>query len=205
MVLPSASPRDAQPTELGPQRQAAIWRSIGERLAVATPAGARANKLGALAARSLRAGSRPVPPDLAEDARMARAAWMTAIPLLGRIRALWDGPLLLIKGPEVAALYPDRARNFSDIDLLVADPEGLHETLRANGFVEVDEPEIYANNDQHHLRPLQWPALWLWVEIHLRPLWPEGRTPPPVDEIVAAAVPSATGVDGLLAPEPAHH
>jgi hypothetical protein len=135
---------------------------------------------------------------------MAHAAWMTAIPLLGRIRSVCEGPVLLIKGPEVVALYPDRARGFNDIDLLVPDPEATHATLRANGFVEVDDPETY-EQDQHHLRPLQWPALWPWIEIHKRPLWPALLPAPGIEEIVARAVPSATGVQGLSAPHPAHH
>src|SRR5437763_658607 len=78
------------------------------------------------------------------------------------------------------------------IGLLWADPEGVDLSLRESAFIEVDDPELFI--DQHHLRPLQWPAIWLQGEIHLRPLWPEHLSPPAVQEIVAAAVPSATGI-----------
>lgn len=180
-----------------------IWKAVEQLLASAEIAGIRAHRLGPLAARFLREQGRPVPPELIQDERLARSAWMSSIPLLGRIRSICDGPLLLIKGPEVTALYPGRARAFMDIDILSPDAEAAHAALRASGFVEVDDPELF--EDHHHLRPLRWPALWPKVEIHRRPMWPEGLQPPPVDGIVAAAVPSATGVPGISAPAPAEH
>jgi hypothetical protein len=181
----------------------ALWRSVAGLLEGADVAGIRANKLGPLAARVLLQQGRPVPQPLADDARLATLSWMTAVPLLGRIRALCDGPLLLIKGAEVAALYPGRARAFMDIDLISPDAHAAHAALREAGFVEVEDPELFV--DHHHLRPLQCPGLWLTVEIHMRPMWPPELVPPPLEEIVAAAVPSATGVPGVLAPAPEHH
>lgn len=146
---------------------------------------------------------RPTPSALEAEARLARAAWMSSLPLLARIRSLSPAPLLLIKGPEVAALYPDRARAFVDIDLLTPEAEEVHAALRAHGFIEVDDPDLFV--DHHHLRPLRWPALWLKVEIHQRPMWPEDIACPPVAEIASRAVPSATRVPGLSAPDPAAH
>jgi hypothetical protein len=199
--------RTIQPASAAPagHRDAAIWRTLDERLARADVAGVLANKLGPIAARSMRHDGRPVPKALETEARLAKTAWISAIPLLNRIRSVYDGPVLLIKGPEVAARYPERARSFMDVDVLAADPHALHAAMRADGCVLVDDPEIYENQDQHHLRPVQWPDTWLRVEIHVRPWWPEGSTAPPVEEIVAAAVPSATGVPGISAPHPAHH
>jgi hypothetical protein len=185
------------------EHEATIWRRVDELLATADVEGVLANKLGPLAARRLHEQGGPVPPTLEDEARLARAAWMSSIVLLSRIRSMCEGPLLLIKGPEVAALYPGRARAFMDVDILTPDAEQVHGALRANGFIEVDDPELFIHH--HHLRPLQWPALWLKVEIHQRPMWPKGLTPPSVEEIVAAAVPSATGVPGLSAPDPASH
>jgi hypothetical protein len=185
------------------EREAAIWRSVADLLGSADVAGVRANKLGPLAARVLRQQGRPVAPVLESDARLARAAWMSSIPLLSRIRSLSEGPLLVIKGPEVAALYPGRARAFMDIDILSPHAASVHAALRDNGFVEVEDPELF--RDHHHLRPLQRPADLLRVEIHLRPMWPEGLSPPSVDRIVAAAIPSATGVPGISAPDATSH
>jgi hypothetical protein len=186
------------------RRDDAVWRAICDLVAEADVAGLQANKLGPIAAHCLRARERPVPSALERDARQARAAWMASRPLLERIRSLCDGPLVLIKGAEVAALYPERARSFSDLDILCPDANAVHAALLAGGFVEVDDPEVYTV-DQHHLRPLQWPGIWLWVEVHLRPLWPRELRPPSMDDIVSSAVPSATGVAGISAPAPAHH
>jgi hypothetical protein len=130
-------------------------------------------------------------------------AMMIAKPLLERIRASCDGPLVLVKGPEVASLYPDHARSFSDVDLLAPDADAVHRRLRAAGFVEVDDPELF--RDHHHLRPLKWPTLALKVEIHMRPSWPRGVEPPTLEEIVEGAVSSQVGVDGISAPNPIHH
>jgi Uncharacterised nucleotidyltransferase len=181
-----------------------MWRSLCELISDADLAGLQANKLGPIAARCLRDRGRVVPTALEHEARRARAAWMASRPLLERIRSLCDGPLVLIKGAEVAALYPERARSFQDVDILSPNAEQVHAALLAGGFVEVDDPEVY-KVDQHHLRPLQWPGIWLWVEIHLRPLWPRVLTPPPMEDIVSSAVPSATGIAGISAPHPAHH
>jgi hypothetical protein len=185
------------------QREELVWRSVEEMVDAVTVAGIRTHKLGPLAARSWRAQGRPVPAVLEADARLARAAWMSSQPLLRRIRTLTDGPLLLIKGPEVAALYPGRARGFMDLDLISPQAAAVHAALRADGFVEVDDPELFENH--HHLQPLQLPEMFLRVEIHERPMWPPHLRRPAVTEIVSRAVPSATGVDGISAPDPASH
>jgi hypothetical protein len=172
-------------------------------LADADVDGIRFNKLGPLAARIWREQGRAVPAPLAGDARLATAAWMSSLPLLRRIREVTEGPLLLIKGPEVAALYPGRARRFMDLDLISPQADAVHAALRADGFVEVEDPELFVNH--HHLRPLQLPEHWIRVEIHQRPGWPPELPPPPVQDIIAAAVPSLTGVPGISAPDPASH
>jgi hypothetical protein len=180
-----------------------IWPSVDRLLAQADVDGIRAHKLGALASRRLRRLEQPVPASLAADERSATVAALVATAVLERVRAACDVPLVLIKGPEVATLYPERARGFTDVDLFAPDAANVHATLRRAGFEEVDDPELF--RDHHHLRPLQWPSLALKVEIHLRPLWPPGVEPPPLAEIVAGAVPSRAGVDGIAAPNPTHH
>jgi hypothetical protein len=193
-------PRDGT-TDESPEQ---IWRSLYDLVREAEVPGVLANRLGPFAAGSLREHGRPVAVEYETEARLARAAWMGSITLLGRIRSLCEGPLLLFKGAEVAGLYPGHARAFMDIDLLCPDAAAVHAALRAGGFREVDDPEIYAR-EQHHLRPLQWPGLWLKVEVHTRPWWPPELTPPPIHEFVDRAVPSVTGVRGICAPSPAHH
>jgi hypothetical protein len=127
--------------------------------------------------------------------------------LLQRVRDACDGTVIVLKGPEVAALYPDPLmRGFIDLDLLVADPELEQARLLAAGFVEsVDPPwafrrvrerdELFAG--KHHAHPLIWPGLPMRVELHRRPSWPRWLKPPPVEGLFAAPVPSATGIDGV--------
>ena len=60
------------------------------------------------------------------------------------MRAAYDGTLALMKGPEVAAHYPDpRLRTYCDLDFLVDSPEPAHRALLSAGFVEVGDPAHY--------------------------------------------------------------
>ena len=124
--------------------------------------------------------------------------------ILERVRAACEGPILLLKGPEVAARYPHGARTFGDVDLLVPDAQRTQRELIAAGFAEEDDPEgIWVGI--HHLARLRWQGLELAVEVHSEPKWPDGLTPPPSAELFEAAVPASVGVDGILAPAPSHH
>jgi hypothetical protein len=141
---------------------------------------------------------------LAEDEALALACDLAAIPLLARVRDAWDGPLVLVKGPEVALDYPAPClRRFCDLDVLTDDAEGAQAALIAAGFEEVDDPEIY--RDIHHLRPLWWPGLPLVVELHTRPKWPAGIPGPSTEELLDVAVPGRLGVVGVSTLPPAHH
>jgi hypothetical protein len=154
------------------------------------------------AARRRRAGLDLGP--LAEDHAMAIADELAAIPLLARVRAAYDGPLVLFKGAEVALDYPaPLLRRFCDLDLITDDAESAQAALIAAGFEEVDDPEIY--RDIHHLRPLWWPGLPLVVELHMRANWPAGIPGPSTEELLEAAVPSRLGVAGVDTLPPAHH
>jgi hypothetical protein len=76
--------------------------------------------------------------------------------------------------------------------------------LLAAGFEEVGDPSIFI--DIHHERPLWLPGFPpLVIELHSQPKWVDGLRPPGLQELLADAVPSATGVQGMLAPSPAHH
>jgi hypothetical protein len=123
--------------------------------------------------------------------------------VLERVRSVSEGPILLLKGVEVAARYPDpMLRPFADLDLLVPDPTAAQRALTADGFIalgEQREPSL------HHRTPLVRPGLPLPVEVHARPNWPEGFPPPSREELFAAAVPAAVPVDGVLTLAPPEH
>jgi hypothetical protein len=179
----------------------ALWRSVERLLERADVDGIRTHKLGALAAWHRRRRGEPVHPSLAVDERGAAVARLIAPKLLELVRAGCDGPLMLLKGPELARLYPGHARLFVDLDVLVPDAPAVQRALLRAGFVAVGK--FY--EDAQHLRPLKWPALSLNIEVHKRPSWPKRLAPPRVDEILEAAQSSGCGVDGIVAPLPAHH
>ena len=142
--------------------------------------------------------------EFGQDETTALACDLASVPLLARVRASYDGPLVLVKGPEVARDYPaPRTRRYSDLDLLTDDAERAQAALLAAGFQEVADPDLY--RDIHHLRPLWWPGLPLVVELHMRPKWVQGLRPPSSDELLAAAVPGRLGVDGVGALPPEQH
>jgi Uncharacterised nucleotidyltransferase len=182
-----------------------LWEATDRLLDGATLAGVLAHRLGPLAAHRLRRLGDPVPKPLVLEERAASVSMFTAVPLLERIRASYDGPLVLIKGPEIAMLYPGRARRFADLDLLTERAESMHAALVATGFLEMEDPEFELTPEHHHLQPLRWPAIPLTVELHKSPNWPVRAPRPPVGEIYEARVPSVLGVDGVFAATPLHH
>jgi hypothetical protein len=164
----------------------------------------RMHRVELLEARRRRTAGLPLEPDLVADETRAAVDEMAALPLLGRVRAAWDGPLLLVKGPEVALDYgAPGLRAYGDLDLLTDDAEAAQAALLAVGFQEVFDPEVY--EDIHHLRPLWWPGLPLVIELHTRPNWPDGIPGPSTAELLAAAVPSRLGVDRVMTLPPEEH
>jgi hypothetical protein len=183
----------------------ALWRSVDGLLAQADVEGVIAHKLGPLAANRLRRLGLPVPPALEVEERAAGLANALVVPLLERIRASTEGPLVLFKGPEVAHLYPGRARRFVDVDLLAEDAPSVHAALVEHGFVEAsDDPDEYYVGHAH-LRELKWPTIWLKVEVHSRTHSPAGVAGPPIGTLLDAARPSRLGIDGISALSPSHH
>ncbi len=160
----------------------------------------RAHRLQLLAASLWLAEGRRVPEELRADRRHAATMALAAPTLLERARRAYDGPLLVMKGPEVAAGYPEAsARHYRDLDLLAEDPMGAQRALLAAGFQQV------GGDTSHHLPSLCWPGLPLCIEIHRHPKLPSWLPAPSPAELLAGAIPSRTGIDGLLAPRPEVH
>jgi hypothetical protein len=185
----------------------AVDRLIGRVLASgAGIEGLHSHKLGPLAAQWLERSGRPVPDELREEQRSASLATMIATPLVRRIRETVEGELILLKGPELAALYPAGGRRFSDVDVLSDAATAAQDALLGAGFVEVDDESYSRLEDHHHLHPIRFPAIWLNVEVHSAPNWPLSTPkPPPLKEIFRDAVPSALGIAGVSAPSRPHH
>jgi len=164
----------------------------------------RAHRLELLAAALYRERGVPVPPELTEEARLAQISILAATAVLKRVRAACTGPLLVFKGLEAAARYPAPGlRPFGDIDVLAPDSEALQRELESAGFEGVGDELDW--DELHHLRRLG-PANRLFaVEVHKHPKWVAGLPAPRVDDLLADAVPSATGIPGVLAPSPATH
>ncbi len=164
--------------------------------------------LAALAAALLDARAAAVPDALRPHLERTRVMALAAQFVLGRARDVCDGPILLVKGPEAAIRYPHGARGYGDLDLFVPGAAAFHRQLRGAGFDETPDPEgVWVGI--HHLPPLRWRGS-LYVEVHTKPHWPdELRGAPSIDELLEAAVASRAareaGVDGILAPAPAHH
>jgi hypothetical protein len=182
-----------------------LWTSVDRLIGTAPDERAlRVHRLEPLAARRLRALGEDVPVEAAESERLGAAFALAAEAHLARARAVVEGPLLVVKGPEVAALYPDPATRVSrDVDLVAPDPQDAQRRLLAAGFAEAGSADYYA--DAPHLLPLAWPGLPVEIEVHGRPNWPPWLEAPSAEALLEGAVPSATGVEGLQAPSPARH
>lgn len=167
------------------------------------PSDLRYHGLELVALRRQREANAPRSPEAVAVERTAAATSLIAPLVLERVLAAVDRPVVLMKGPEAAVWWANPlTRPYRDLDLLVEDSERAWRQLRQLGFEPTGDPELYV--DIHHLRPLVWPGLPLVVEVHHQPKWLDGVAPP-TDELLETAVPSATGIPGLLALEPSRH
>jgi putative nucleotidyltransferase-like protein len=194
-------------SELADERidQSALWGRVEQLVDAAPSLGAlRTHRLQLVAVRIRAERGIPVPPDLRQEQRRAATMAMSAPLLLERARSAYDGALLLIKGPEVAARYAHPSdRFFRDLDLVADDAPAAQRALIAAGFVEVGDPVFYRH--EQHLCPLIWPGIPLVIEVHRRANAPAWLPRVEAADILQTAVPSATGIDGVLAPSPAAH
>jgi len=163
------------------------------------------HRLHLLAARRWRRQGREVPEAFAHAEHLAAIGAMAAPRVLELVRERVDGPLVLIKGLEVAQRYPDPAlRPLRDLDLLVADAGAAHARLLAAGFEVIDDDEG-DDDDLHHGAGLVWPGLPVIVKVHRGVKWPARAAAPSAGELLACAVPSSAGVDGILTLPPPEH
>jgi Uncharacterised nucleotidyltransferase len=163
----------------------------------------RSHRLEPLAAKHFRRLGRPVPDDFTAEARGAAVASLAAPLLLERVHAVYGGPAIVLKGPEVAAAYPDPSlRRYGDVDVLVHDAPAVQHALIDAGFEPVGDPRLYV--DIHHLRPLAVSGIPLHLELHTSPKWLDGRNSPSAAELFAEAIPSQTN-DGMLTLAPGAH
>lgn len=187
------------------QAPSRIWSAV-DRLVDSTDdvANLRANRLHLLAARRWRELGREVPDELVEAERRSVLVTLFLPELLARMRSALDGPLVLHKGPEIAARYPDPVlRPFIDLDVLVPDATAAQAGLLAAGFEELGNPVYYAQAP--HRLPLELPGIPLLVEVHEHLNWPSWVGTSPTEELLAGAVPSALGIDGVDTLAPEHH
>lgn len=165
----------------------------------------RAHRLHLLALQRWRALGRPLPSDATGLEQQAAIAALSAPGLLQRAVEAYEGRMTIIKGIEVAQLYPhDWLRPFRDLDLIVDDVDAAQSALIEAGFEEVGQPEMY--EDIHHLRPLAFGVGPLVIELHREPKWPyRVGAPPSGDRLLRGSVQSSTGVQGLLTLSAADH
>lgn len=203
-----------KPKESG---SAALWSGV-ERVLDRTashPETLAAHGIHLLAARRWRLLGMPVPPAI-EEAEIRNSAVALLTPqVVALVRDACDGPVIVLKGIEVARLYPDPgARPCVDLDVLVAKPEQLRARLIRRGFEDLPDPvwlldahrlpDVDPFVGEHHVGPVRiarWPVP---VEIHRRPSWPDRLPGPPLGELLEAKVPSQV-VEGVFTLAPAHH
>jgi Uncharacterised nucleotidyltransferase len=189
-----------------PRPLPAYWSRL-ERLIDAHPRlpDLHAHRIELPAARRWRELGMPIPEELREHELAAAVVVITAPILLERVRAAYSGTIVLIKGPEIAARYPDPAlRSFGDIDLLVDAPELAQQALLKAGFVRSERRQEHPV-PRYHLEPLVSPGLPLEVELHRTPNFPRRLATPRAEPFFRALQPSATGVQGISTLPPATH
>ena len=165
----------------------------------------RAHHLQLLAANRWRRLGVPVPEELLVEERGFVARRLAVDVVLRKVRESTGGPIIVFKGPEAAAHYPDAGmRPFVDIDLLVPDPEEARRRLLAAGFVNFGNQEDYYDG-LHHVQPLRWSRLPLSIELHYHPNWIIWAPPPPSSQLFEDAVPARVGPSGISALSPAKH
>lgn len=184
-------------TDTTPRSQRVMWERVDELLALADEPPLELR--GIAAWRALERGDTESAVRFHENRHTIAYGNVTVRPLLERVRDTIGQPIMLLKGAEIAALYPATAlRPFGDLDLLVPGAVTAETALLAAGFEQsgsaLREPAPW----HHHRLPLRFPGLPLGIELHHDPGWLSWMTPPSNRELFDRAIPSATGVDGIV-------
>jgi hypothetical protein len=201
-LLPASSPGTASTDK---DDADPVWTAV-DRLIDSTDdlAALYAHRLHLLAARRWRGLGREVPPELEQAERLATLVTLLVPEVVGRIREVVAGPLVVYKGPEIATRYPDPAlRPYVDLDILVPDAAAAQRALVDAGFVEVGDADYFAASP--HSLPLAWRDFPLLIEVHRHPNWRTWLAPPPTEQLLESAVPSSLGVEGVLTLAPSEH
>jgi Uncharacterised nucleotidyltransferase len=178
------------------------WTTVDALVAEAPSLGAlRHHGLDLLAARQWRAAGRELDPSLRQAERLATLRLVSVPRLLGLARSAVEEPLILMKGPEVAASYPHPGcRPFGDLDILTPDPDATFASMLRAGFREIGICDA-----GYHAPPLVWPGIPLKIELHSTPKSVARMPAPPMAELLELTRPSRTGVEGIAAFLPAAH
>jgi hypothetical protein len=108
------------------------------------------------------------------------------------------GPAVLMKGLEVAQLYPAPThRPFRDVDLLVRDAPLVWQRCVEAGYRPT--PHHRVDLDHHHLPALASPCGQVGVDLHHRPNLP-GWVTIDAELFFESAQPSRTGIEGIRRP-----
>ena len=183
-----------------------IWARVDALIERAdTISDLRWHRLHLYAAWRWRSLGRRISDELHAFDRQAAALRLSMPTVLARVREAYDGPIVLLKGADVAARYPTpELRPSADLDLLVPDAEHVYRALVNHGFNEW-QGEARLSAEHHHLQLLVWPGLPGGVEIHRAPNWPTWLTAPRTDELISEATSESVVGHGILTLPPAHH
>lgn len=169
----------------------ALSPSIQQWLASAPPSGLHSHRIDLLGSVD------------SETARQQAFFHLQAKSMLTRVRGVIDGPMVVLKGIEVAQLYPEPwQRDFVDVDIVVDELLQADRRLRAAGFKPLHN--AISHPDYHQTAALILGDDPVTIELHRRPNSPRWNHFP-VEEVFAEALPSRTGVDGVLRPRDDHH
>jgi hypothetical protein len=137
-------------------------------------------------------------PDLTRRRKSHARTVLVAQTVLDQLGEAADEPMVLMKGLEIAHLYPSLIeRPFRDLDLLVQSPTSLWEALVERGYRQ--NPKRRSDIDHHHLPALEDNTGHIGLEVHSRP-----NVPPWAlisrDLVFSTAEPSRTEVSNVMRP-----
>jgi hypothetical protein len=179
-----------------------LWAAADELIAQSPGIAAlRHHSLDLLAARQRRTSGLDIDPGLRDAERLAALRVVSVPYVLNMIRSSVDHPMILMKGPEVAAAYQfPECRPFGDLDILTPDVDAAYAALLRAGFTTIG-----ISDAGHHAPPLVWPGVPLRIELHGKLKYVARLREPSIDELLRLTRPSRTGVQGVEGLVPAAH